>query len=226
MQFTYYGQSCFSLNFNSVNLLFDPFISKNELAKNIDIEKIKADYILISHGHFDHIDDAISIAKSTGAKVICSFEVGSWLEKHGIENIHDMNVGGKWKFDFGIVKCVHAVHSSSMPDRSYGGTAMGFVISADDKNIYYTGDTALTMDMQLIPMQYSIDLCILPVGDNFTMGYEDGVEAVKMVKTKKAIGVHFDTFGYIKIDHQKVKTYFSQNQIDLTLPQIGETIEI
>ena len=226
MQFTYYGQSCFSLKFNSYNLLFDPFISKNELAKDIDVEKINADFILISHGHFDHIDDAISIAKKTGAKVICNFEVGNWLQKHGVKNVHQMNTGGKWQFDFGTVKCVNAIHSSSMPDGSYGGTAMGFVISANNKNIYYTGDTALTLDMQLIPMQYSIDLCILPVGDNFTMGFEDAVEAVKMVKAKKAVGVHFDTFGFIKIDHKKVKDHFSKNNIDLTLPQIGETIEI
>lgn len=226
MQFTYYGQSCFSLEFNSYNLLFDPFISKNEMAKEIDIDNIKADFILISHGHFDHIDDAINIAKRTGAKVICNFEVGNWLKNNGIDNIHQMNTGGKWQFDFGTVKCVSAIHSSSMPDGSYGGTAMGFVISSHNKNIYYTGDTALTMDMQLIPMQYSIDLCILPVGDNFTMGYEDAAEAVKMVKTKKAIGVHFDTFGFIKIDHQIVQSHFSKNNIDLTLPQIGETIEI
>ncbi|MEO5967219.1 MAG: metal-dependent hydrolase [Ferruginibacter sp.] len=226
MQFTYYGQSCFNINFKTYNLLFDPFISKNELAKEIDIDKIEADYILISHGHFDHIDDAVSIAKRTGAKVICNFEVGSWLEKQGVENIHQMNTGGKWKFEFGTVKCVNAIHSSSMPDGTYGGSAIGFILSSDEKNIYYAGDTALTMDMQLIAMQYSIDLCILPVGDNFTMGYEDAVEAAKMVKTKKAIGVHFDTFGFIKIDHQKVKSYFSENNIDLTLPKIGETIEI
>ena len=226
MQFTYYGQSCFNIHFNSYNLLFDPFISKNDLAKEINMDKIEADFILISHGHFDHIDDAVSIAKRTGATVICNFEVGNWLQNQGIENVHQMNTGGKWQFKFGTVKCVNAIHSSSMPDGTYGGSPLGFILSTDEKNIYYSGDTALTMDMQLIPMQYSIDLCILPIGDNFTMGYEDAVEAVKMVKTKKAIGVHFDTFGFIKIDHQKVKSYFAKNNIDLTLPQIGETIEI
>lgn len=226
MNFTYYGQSCFSLKTGDYTLLFDPFITKNSLASKIDVNSIKADFILVSHGHFDHIDDAITIAKNTGAKVISNFEIGSWFEKNGYNNIHQMNTGGSWDFDFGKVKCVNAVHSSSLPDGSYGGTALGFVISSGDKNIYYSGDTALTMDMQLIPRRFKIDCCILPVGDNFTMGYEDAAEAVKMVECKKAIGVHFDTFGYIKIDHNKVSEHFSKNFIDFTLPQIGETIEI
>ncbi|HNF30460.1 MAG TPA: MBL fold metallo-hydrolase, partial [Chitinophagaceae bacterium] len=121
MQFTYYGHSCFSIIINGKHLLFDPFITYNELASHIDIESIKADYIFISHGHADHIADCISIAKRTNALVICSWEIHEWLNKKEISNTHPMNTGGKKVFDFGTVKCTVAQHSSGLPDGSYGG---------------------------------------------------------------------------------------------------------
>jgi L-ascorbate metabolism protein UlaG (beta-lactamase superfamily) len=226
MQFTYYGHSCFSLVVNGKKLLFDPFISGNELAASIDINSIEADYILLSHGHFDHVADAEAIAKRTGATIIANYEVAMWLAGKGIVKFHPMNPGGKWKFDFGVVKCVQAVHSSALPDGSNGGTPMGYIIMNDESNFYYAGDTALTMDMQLIPMFADIDLAILPIGDNFTMGMEDAVQAAKMVQTKMVIGVHYDTFGFIKIDHQKAIELFKKNELELKLPGIGETIEI
>lgn len=137
-----------------------------------------------------------------------------------------MNTGGKWTFDFGTVKCVNTIHSSSLRDGSNGGSPMGFIIINDDMNFYYAGDTALTMDMQLIPQFARIDLAILPVGDNFTMGPEDAVQAAKMVQTKRVIGVHYDTFGFIKIDHQKTIDLFDQHELELTLPAIGTTITL
>lgn len=226
MEFTYYGHSCFKATVNGKHLLFDPFITANELAKTVDLDKIEADYILLSHGHFDHVADAEAIAKKTGAVVIANYEVAMWFAAKGITKYQPMNTGGKWKFDFGTVKCVNAVHSSAMPDGSYGGSPMGFIIMTDEMNFYYAGDTALTLDMQLIPMFANIDLAVLPIGDNFTMGTEDAVQAAKLVQTKVVIGVHYDTFGFIKIDQQKAIDLFKKNELELKLPAIGETIKL
>ena len=224
MNLTYYGHSCFSVTVKEKKLLFDPFISGNQLAKDIDINTIEADFILLSHGHFDHVTDVEAIAKRTGATIIAGYEVAMWFAAKGIEKYHPMNHGGKRSFDFGEVKCVAAVHSSSMPDGSYGGNAMGFIILNDEQNFYYSGDTALTLDMQLIPLFAEIDFAVLPIGDNFTMGVEDAVQAAKMVQTNTVIGVHYDTFGYIKIDHQKAAGIFKSQGVDLKLPGIGESI--
>ena len=149
MQFTYYGHACFSLSIEGKILLFDPFVSANPLASAIDIHNLKADYILVSHGHEDHIADCIAIAKRTKAVVISNWEICQWLNKHGVDNTIPMNTGGQKTFDFGNIKCVVAQHSSSLPDGTYGGNPMGFLIKSK-KNIYYSGDTALTLDMQLL----------------------------------------------------------------------------
>lgn len=226
MDFTYYGHSCFSVQLGGKKILFDPFISGNELAKDINISTIQADYIFVSHGHADHILDCVSLAQSTGALVVASWEIHEWLSKQGVTNTHPMNTGGKWQFDFGLVKCVTAQHSSGLPDGSYGGNPMGFIFTTDEINFYYSGDTALTLDMQLIPMFAEIDLAMLPIGDNFTMGVEDASEAAKMIQTKKVIGVHYDTFGFIKIDHQKAIELFKRKDLELILPVIGDTIQI
>jgi L-ascorbate metabolism protein UlaG (beta-lactamase superfamily) len=226
MQYSFYGHSCFCITVNGKKLLFDPFITGNELARSIDINSIEADYILLSHGHSDHVADTEAIAKRTGATIIANYEVAMWFAAKGIEKYQPMNTGGKWKFDFGTVKCVQAIHSSSLPDGSYGGNPVGFIIINDEQNFYYAGDTALTLDMQLIPMFANIDFAVLPIGDNFTMGTEDAVQAAKMVQTKRVIGVHYDTFGFIKIDYQKAIDLFKKNELELKLPAIGETIEI
>ena len=226
MNITFYGHSCFSVTVNKKKLLFDPFITGNDLAKDININAIDADYILLSHGHQDHMADAESIAKRTGATIIAAYEVAMWFAAKGVEKYQPMNTGGKWKFDFGTVKCVNAIHSSGLPDGSYGGNPMGFIIMNDEQNFYYSGDTALTLDMQLVPMFANIDFALLPIGDNFTMGMEDAVQAAKMVQTKMVIGLHYDTFGFIKIDHQKAIDLFKKNDLELRLLVIGETIEI
>ncbi len=226
MELTYYGHSCFSVTVNQKKLLFDPFISGNELAKSIDINNIEADYIFISHGHFDHVADAEQIAKRTGATLVASYEIAMWFAAKGIEKYHPMNTGGKWSFDFGTVKCVTAVHSSCLPDGSYGGNPMGFIIFNDEQNFYYSGDTALTLDMQLVPLFGETGFAILPIGDNFTMGMEDAVQAAKMVQTKMVIGIHYDTFGFIKIDQGKAIEFFKNNGLVLKLPAIGETTHL
>lgn len=224
MNITYYGHSCFGIEINGKHLLFDPFISPNELAKDIKIENIKADYILLSHGHEDHIADAVSIAMQTNALVICNWEINLWLQKQGLTNIHPMNTGGKKVFDFGSVKCVKAEHSSSMPDGSYGGNPMGFVIESSDKDFYYAGDTALTYDMKLIGEYRKIDFAFLPIGDNFTMGIDNAIICTKFINCHDIIGMHFDTFGYIKIDKDEAIKKFENTGNKLTLMAIGETL--
>ncbi len=225
MNITYYGHSCFGIELNGKNLLFDPFISPNELAKNIDATTVKADYILISHGHEDHIADAVSIAQRTGAKVICNWEIHVWLNNKGVTNTHPMNIGGKWKFDFGNVKCVAAAHSSSLPDGTYGGNPMGFIVESDEANFYYAGDTALTYDMKLIGDYRKINFAFLPIGDNFTMGIDNAIIAADFIKCRKIIGMHYDTFGYIKIDKELASKKFENAGNSLVLFNIGETKE-
>jgi L-ascorbate metabolism protein UlaG (beta-lactamase superfamily) len=228
MKFTYYGHACFSLEINGKHLLFDPFISHNDLAKGIvSAEDVKADYILISHGHQDHIADAVAIAKRTGAKVIAAWEIIQWFANQGITNTHPMNTGGKWNFGDFIVKCVVAQHSSGLPDGSYGGNPLGFLIFSEEGNVYYSGDTALTLDMQLIPLWCEdLSAVILPIGDNFTMDYQDALMASNFVQCDNVIGVHYDTFGYIKIDHEAVNRAFDETDKTILLPQIGKTINI
>jgi L-ascorbate metabolism protein UlaG (beta-lactamase superfamily) len=226
MKLTYYGQSCFAVETGGKNLLFDPFITPNELARYINVADIKADYVLLSHGHQDHTADAVQVAEQNNATVIAAFEVAMWMNKQGIEKYHPMNTGGKWTFDFGTVKCTNAVHSSNMPDGSYGANPMGFIVTTPEKTFYYSGDTALTMDMQLVPRWGKLDFAVLPIGDNFTMGIEDAIAAAEMIHCQNIVAVHYDTFGFIKIDHEKAKKAFADAGLNLHLIKIGESIDI
>lgn len=226
MKLTYFGHSCFQIEYAGKNLLFDPFITPNELAKNVSLSSITADYILISHGHYDHIFDAVALAKQTGAKVVANFEVTEWLRKQGIEDVHPMNPGGAWSFDFGRVKFVNAIHSSSFPDGSYAGNAGGFVISGPEGDFYYAGDTGLTIDMQLIAESYALKFAVLPIGDNVTMGYPDAIRAAQLLQCDRVVGVHYDTFPFIRIDKHAAYGSFIAAGKSLLLPAIGETIDV
>lgn len=225
MKIKYLGHAALTIQVAGKNLIVDPFISPNELAKDIDVDQLAADYILITHAHEDHIADVESIAKRTGAKVVSNFEIVSYFGAKGIEG-HPMNHGGSWQFDFGRLTYTNAVHSSSFPDGSYGGQPGGFVLETSEGNVYIAGDTSLTTDMQLIPMQCKIDLAILPIGDNFTMGVESSVIAADFVKTDRVLGCHYDTFGYIVIDHDAAKQKFKNAGKELILLAIGEDTEV
>jgi L-ascorbate metabolism protein UlaG (beta-lactamase superfamily) len=226
MTITYYGHSCFGIEIGGKHLLFDPFISANPLAKSIDVETIPCDFMLISHGHQDHILDAEAIAKRTNCTVICAWEVGSWLINKGIANVHKMNTGGSFAFDFGILKCVTAQHSSSLPDGSYGGSPLGFVVQSEDACFYFAGDTALTLDMQLIPLTCPpLDFAILPIGSNLTMDYQDAVMAADFIQCTTVIGCHYDTFPVIKIDHEAAQKAFEEEKKELVLPKIGKEMQ-
>lgn len=226
VKLTYLGQSSFHVKINGFNLIFDPMISTNPLAASIEMSKLKAEYILLSHGHGDHVADAETLGKQNNSKIISNFEVVSWYEQKGISG-HPMNLGGKYKFDFGTVKYVQAVHSSMLPDGSYGGSSGGFVIWNEDISFYFAGDTALTLDMKIIPMVCpTLDFAILPIGDNFTMGYEDAVIAAEFIQCDKIIGCHYDTFGYIKIDHEAAIREFKNAGKELILLQVGQSIDI
>ena len=226
MKLTYYGHSCFSVQIGKEFLLFDPFITPNPLASHIKLKDIKADFILVSHGHSDHVADLIELANSTGAKVICSWEIYEWLNKQGVSNTHPMNTGGKWNFGGFKVKCVAAQHSSGLPDGSYGGNPLGFIVMCDECNFYYSGDTALTLDMQLIPNWAKLKFAVLPIGDNFTMDIADAAECARMIQCSTIVGVHYDTFGFIKIDHDEAKSVFSKARRQLHLIKIGESIDL
>ncbi|MEO6314082.1 MAG: metal-dependent hydrolase [Chitinophagaceae bacterium] len=227
MNLTYYGHSCFSVTIADKILLFDPFITSNPLANTIvDVDTLKADFILLSHGHQDHIADCVRIASQTGAKVICNVEIEEWLIKQEITNIHPMAAGGKWNFGVFTVKCTAAQHSSGLPDGSYGGSPMGFIVTSADGNFYYSGDTSLTMDMQLIPKWAKLNFAVLPIGDNFTMDAADAAACADFIQCRKIIGVHYDTFDYIKIDPEKAKKIFSDAGAALNLVKIGETLAL
>ena len=226
MKVTFYGHASFSIEFGGKHLLFDPFFTGNPKNQHINPEEINPDYILVTHGHGDHVADVESIARRSGATIISNYEIATWYGAKELK-AHPMNHGGKFNFDFGTVKYVNAVHTSCLPDGSNGGDPGGFVIWNDDECFYFAGDTALTKDMELIPLTCPpLKFAIFPIGDNFTMGYEDAAIASQFVKCNKIVGCHYDTFGYIEIDKSAARLSFEAKGSQLLLPDIGETIEI
>lgn len=225
MDITFYGHSCIGIKTDDTHLLVDPFISANPFAKHINVNQVKADYILITNAHQDHTMDVEAIAKRTKAKIISNFEIVEYYYNLGIDG-HPMNLGGSFNFPFGYLKFVQALHSSTFPDGKSGGCAGGFVLRTSEKTIYIAGNTALHFDMQLIPVRHKIDFAILPIGDNFTMDVEDAIMASDFVKCNKVLGVNYDTFNFIKIDHEEAKRSFKAKGKDLLLLEIGRTITI
>jgi L-ascorbate metabolism protein UlaG (beta-lactamase superfamily) len=223
MKATYYGHACFSVEVAGRNLLFDPFITGNDLARSIDTKKIPADYILISHGHSDHIGDAVAIAKRTGATLVSNFEITQWAVKQGVQKVHPLNHGGGHQFDFGRVKFVNAIHSSSLPDGTYAGNPGGFVVESTRGDFYYSGDTALTMDMKLIGESNNLTFAALCIGDNFTMGVDDAIKAAGFVRCDEILGLHYNTFLPIRIDEKAAIENFTAAGKHLHLLNPGES---
>ena len=225
MKVTYHGHSCFSVQSEGKTLLIDPFITPNPLAASVEIASLKPDYILLSHGHFDHVADVEAIARQSGATLIGNYEVVQWFAAKGIEKGHPMNSGGAWTFDFGRVTFTAAVHSSSMPDGSYGGQPGGFLVETPEGAFYYSGDTALTRDMEFVASSLkpgSLKFAALCIGDNFTMGVVDAVTAAGWLGCKEIVGVHYDTFPLIAIDHAAAKKAFAKEGMNLHLMEVGE----
>lgn len=225
MKITFYGHASLGIEVSGKKIIVDPYISPNPKASHVDVDLLEADYILLTHAHGDHIADVETIAQRTNAIIVSNAEIAGYYEKKGFRT-HPMNHGGSWDFSFGNVKYVNAIHSSSFPDGSYGGNPGGFVIEGERKNIYIAGDTALTFDMQLIPLRTKLDLAIFPIGDNFTMDVDDAIIASDFVECDKVLGYHFDTFGYIEINHEEaIKKFFDAGK-DLMLLEIGASIDL
>ena len=224
---TFYGHSCFTIELDGVQFLFDPFITGNEATKGIvDLAKITPDFIVLTHGHQDHILDAETIAKQSGAPIIANYEIANWYAGKGIDCTIPMNHGGTFDCNGVDLKMVNAVHTSSFPDGSYAGQPAGFVVRGEKQSFYCSGDTALHYDMKLIADDGGVDFAFLCLGDHFTMGVDDAIKAAQFVDTKSIIGVHFDTFLPIQIDHDDAILKFKNSNLQLKLPAIGESFDI
>lgn len=225
MKITYYGHSSLQIETNGKTIIVDPFITGNPKADSIDINTLKADYILITHAHQDHVLDVERIARDSQATIIANHEIVTYYEQKGFKG-HGMNHGGSWDFDFGRIKAVNAIHSSSFSDGTNGGNPFGYVLESKGKTIYIAGDTALTMDMKLIPMFFKLNLAILPIGGNYTMDIGEASVAADFVECKKLLGVHFNTFPPIEVEKNKAIQYFKEKGKELILLDIGKSIEI
>ena len=226
MKVTYYGHSSFGVEVKGKHLLFDPYITPNALTSNIKVGEIKADYMLLSHAHEDHVADVMTIAKATGALVVCNYEMYVYYSAKGIASIRPMNIGGRFVTPEFTIKSVQAIHSSTFADGAAGGPPCGYVITAGSDSFYYAGDTALTYDMKLVGEEFKLKFAMLPVGDNFTMGTSDAIKACDFIKCNQVIGMHYNTFDIIKIDTAKEEQAFEKAGKKITFMKIGETKDI
>ena len=223
VKLTWLGHASFALDADGYKVLVDPFLSGNPFAST-SAEALEADFILISHGHGDHLGDAVAIAKRTGAKCISNFEIVNWLNGQGVTNTHPQHIGGGYHHEFGYVKLTIAHHGSSLPDGTYGGNPCGFLITfKDGKRVYFACDTGLFYDMKLYGDE-GIDLAALPIGDNFTMGPDDAFRAVELLRPKVVIPIHFSTWPPIEQDAAAwVKRVNEQTTARAVLLKPGET---
>lgn len=226
-EITWLGHSCFSIRTGKYDLLVDPFLDDSPTAP-VKAADVAADFILLTHAHFDHVADAVAIATRTGATVVANFEICEWLKGQGIaeEKVVAMNSGGGIDLPFGRTKMTSAMHSSSLPDGSYGGVAGGFLLELGKSRIYFSGDTALFLDMKLYGLG-GLDLAVLPIGDVFTMGPDDSIEAVKMLNPRRVVPCHYGTWPPIEQDAatwaDRVRTHTAAEPVVL---QSGEMLAL
>lgn len=225
MRITYYGHSTVRVSFGEVHLLFDPFISGNPAVKHIDPSVIPCTHLLLTHGHGDHVLDAEAIAKRTNAVLVANYEIATWFEGKGLKHCVGMNIGGRKDFGAFVLRMTTAHHSSQLPDGTYGGNPGGYVITTPEGSFHHAGDTALTLDMQLL-RRHELKFAFLPIGDHFTMGPEDAAEAATLMNVPTVIGIHYDTFPPIRIDRSAAEATFRQRGVKLLLPNIGESIDL
>jgi L-ascorbate metabolism protein UlaG (beta-lactamase superfamily) len=205
--------------------LTDPFLTGNPLSP-VEAETLSPDFILVSHGHGDHVGDTVSIAQRSGATVISNFEIQNWLAGQGLENVHPQHIGGGFDYPWGRVKLTIAHHGSALPDGSYGGNPCGFLFYIQGKKIYHACDTGLFYDMKLIGEE-GIDLAILPIGDNFTMGPDDALRAVKLIRPGQVIPIHYNTFDIIKQDPKEwARRVESETPAKAVILNPGETVTL
>jgi L-ascorbate metabolism protein UlaG (beta-lactamase superfamily) len=225
VKITWYSHACFLIETDGTRLLTDPFLTGNPLAP-VRADKVEADYILVSHGHGDHVGDAVPIAKRTGATLISNFEIQNWCVGQGVENAHPQHIGGGYNYPWGRVKLTIAHHGSALPDGTYGGNPAGFLFYLEGKKIYHACDTGLFYDMKLIGEE-GIDLAILPIGDNFTMGPDDALRAVKLIEPAQVVPIHYDTFDVIKQDpHAWARRVESETPVTVVVMKPGDTLEL
>lgn len=208
VKMTFYGHATFGLQIDKYAVLIDPYFTGNPAA-SCGAEDVDADFVLVSHGHGDHLGDAVTIARRTGATIISVAEIAGWLRGQGVKT-HAQHLGGGYQHPFGYCKLTLALHGSGLPDGSYGGNPAGFLITLEDgKKIYHAGDTGLFGDMRLIGEE-GVDVALLPIGDNYTMGPDDALRAVKLLQPKMVIPMHYNTFPLIQQDAQLWKARVEQ----------------
>ncbi|MDI3533762.1 MAG: hypothetical protein PWQ82_127 [Thermosediminibacterales bacterium] len=223
----FHGHACFEISDGKNNLIIDPWLTGNPQA-DVKAEDIKTDYILVTHGHGDHFGDAIGIAKSNDAVIIAPFELATFCQHRGIEKVHPMHIGGGYNFDFGRVKLTNALHGGGYVEDNhiyYLGNPCGFIIEIGAKTIYHAGDTGLFGDMKLIGEMNSLDLALLPIGDNFVMGIDDAVKAVEFLKPVKTVPMHYNTFDLIKQDPEQFKNKVA-GKSEVIIMNPGDEIEL
>ncbi|WP_392449780.1 metal-dependent hydrolase [Staphylococcus massiliensis] len=228
MNLSFHGQSTIYFEANGKKIIVDPFITGNELS-DLNADELKVDYVILTHGHEDHFGDTEKLVKNNDATVIGSAEVANYLSTaRGIENVHPMNIGGKWEFEFGTLKYVQAFHSSSLMDDNgkpiYLGMPMGLILEVEGQTIYHCGDTALFSDMALITKRHPVDVCFIPIGDNFTMGIDDASYAInEFIKPKISVPIHYDTFPYIEQDPEDFRKAVTEGDVQVLKP--GEAVK-
>jgi len=221
---TYFSHSAWQIESNAHTILIDPFLNDNPTSP-VKAEDVSADFIIVTHAHGDHIGDTIAIAKDNNATVISNFEIANWCSAQGV-SAHPMHIGGSRKFPFGVVKLTPAFHGSSFPDGSYGGMPTGVLIMVEGKTIYHTGDTGLFSDMKLIAEMNPIDVALIPIGDNFTMGIDDAAKAVEFLQPKMAIPMHFKTFDIIEADPKVFIELVKSMGVESLILEYGNSLEV